>query len=227
MPPDQTLLRTFPGLALVANPAGARATQAASAGPRPAATPLPEPARTRGGSIPRKIPLRTWEQGGRGSYWREKKGGRGRENLEPPQASRPLGRRRPAATAKRFQILAGRWVAGVQHNRGRDYRARLSRPLEQRLAVNAVAMATRWTLSITAPHILGGGNFRPPGRSGLARGGDFPPRYSPPSGEMVTPSRSVAVVTVWSTAQAPSSCFLLSGPWRFPGLISCDPWTRV
>lgn len=195
MPPDQTLLRTFPGLRSAANPAGARATQAASAGPRPAAAPLPEPASPHArGLHPAQNSTQNLGAGRDGDYWRGKK--ERERTWSPPQASRPLGRRRPAATAKRFQILAGGWVAGVQHNRGRDYRARLSRPLEPRLALNAVAMATRRATSVTASHIRGGGNSALRGAVVMPGAETSPLSYSPTLREMVTPSRSVAVVTV-------------------------------
>lgn len=74
MPPDQTLLRTFPGLRSAANPAGARATQAASAGPRPAAAPLPEPASPHArGLHPAQNSTQNLGAGRDGDYWRGKK----------------------------------------------------------------------------------------------------------------------------------------------------------
>lgn len=135
MPPTQTFLRTFPGHCSAADPAGARATQAASAGPGPAGDAPPRANPHARGLHPAQNSTQNLGVGG----WKGLLVGetRERENLAPQKASRPLGRRRPAATAKRFQILAGRPA-----NRGRDYQARLSRPLELRLAVNSVAMAT-------------------------------------------------------------------------------------
>lgn len=113
MPPAQTFLRTFPGHRSAADPAGARATQAASAGPGPAgdAPPRVNP-HARGLHPAQNSTQNLGVGGGRGLLMGET---RERENLAPQQASRPLGGRRPAATAKRFQILAGRPA-----NRGRD-----------------------------------------------------------------------------------------------------------
>lgn len=156
MPPAQTFLRTLPGHRSAADPAGARATQAASAGPRPASDAPPRANPHARGLHPAQNSTQNLAVGGERELLMEET--RERENLAPQQASRPLGRRRPAATAERFQILAGRPA-----NRGRNYQACLSRPLELRLAFNSVAMATPRGTSIPTPQVRGGGNFRPSG----------------------------------------------------------------
>lgn len=106
MPPAQTFLRTLPGHRSAADPAGARATQAASAGPGPAGDAPPRANPHARGLHPAQNSTQNLAVGGERELLMEET--RERENLAPQQASRPLGRRRPAATAERFQILARR-----------------------------------------------------------------------------------------------------------------------